>query len=496
MRSPMGVSGHKPHEGKDPLMAHGKSDALVVPMNLDQVQGREAGHAETVGSGPHRPSAETRTPVATKLTWITERAKRDKTFQFTSLAHLLDETFLTACFKELKNHRAPGIDGITLEEYGRNLPQNLENLVARLKQKAYRPQAVKRVYIPKSDGRQRPLGLPAVEDKIVQRGIAKILETIGEQDFRDCSYGFRPQRGCHMALQRLDHLVMTRPTQWVVDVDMANFFDGIPQHWIMVCLRQRITDTSLLRLIVRFLKAGVMEDGRWHPSHEGVPQGGNLSPILANIVLHYVLDTWFYGQHWHGEAHIIRYADDFVACFESRQEAERFHQQLRERLGQYKLHVAETKTHVIEFGRQAWQHAQHGGPQPKTFDFLGFTHYCDRTRKGAFKLGRQTSRKRLSRALRDTRNWLKAVRNQAPLATWWPILGKKLVGHYNYYGISGNLMGLRRYYVQLVHEALKWLNRRSQRRSFTRARYFEWLKRHPLPQPKIYHGLYAWSPCK
>jgi group II intron reverse transcriptase/maturase len=419
--------------------------------------------------------------------------------KWTSLIHLLNEDFLKVCFQWLKGDAAAGVDGVTVKEYEANLEDNIKDLVARMKAWKYRPQSVRRVYIPKADGSKRPLGIPAVEDKIVQMGIKKILEEIFEDEFLDVSYGFRPNRNCHEALDALDKCVMTKSVNYVVDMDIEKFFDTVDHKWLMVALKQRISDRNLLRLIGRFLKAGVMEEGKYIEVDKGTPQGGIISPVLANIYLHYILDKWFEEKvktQQKGYAQLIRYADDFVVCFQSGKEAQEFSEALRQRLGRYGLKVSESKSRIIEFGRYAWQRARGHGKKLGTFDFLGFTHYCDRTRKGKFKLGRKTSRKKLWQKVKAMNQWLKKMRNLLPLNEWWKILGVKLIGHYRYYGISGNLQALRVFYIEASKLAYKWINRRSQKKSFTYAQYCRFKENNPLSEPKIYHLTYTLSSVK
>jgi group II intron reverse transcriptase/maturase len=436
--------------------------------------------------------------MVTKLESLTLRAREDPKCQFTSLAHLLSEDFFKECFRELKRDKASGIDGVTVQEYGVNLEENLKDLVGRMKAKRYRPQPVRRVYIPKLDGSKRGLGIPAVEDKIVQMGIKRILEAIFEVDFMGVSYGFRPNRSCHNALDVLDKTIMTKPINYVVDMDIERFFDTIDHGWLMKCLRERIIDTSLLRLIVRFLKAGVMEEGKYLEVDRGTPQGGVISPILANIYLHYILDLWFervVKKQLTGYAQLVRYCDDFIVCFQRGNEAKAFEEMVKERLGKFGIKIAEGKSRVIGFGRYEWEKAQREGGKVATFDFLGFTHYCDKTRRGKFKLGRKTSSQQFRQKMKAVNQWLKRVRSQVTLAEWWKVYRLKLLGHYRYYGISGNMPALRRFFRETSALAFKWINRRSQKKSFTYAQYCSFKKYNPLPEPKIYHLNYTLSSC-
>jgi group II intron reverse transcriptase/maturase len=474
--------------------------AVGLPRSIEEV--RESGWRKG-GSGnakgfkgdicrTHRTGGQ----VVTKLESLTLRAREDPKCKFTSLAHLLSEEFLKECFWELKRDKASGIDGVTVEEYGVNLEENLKDLVGRLKAKRYRPQPVRRVYIPKPDGRKRGLGILTVEDKIVEMGIKKIVEAIFEVDFMDVSFGFRPNRSCHDALDVLDKAIMTRVVNYVVDMDIEKFFDTIDHGWLMRCLRERIIDTSLLRLIVRFLKAGVMEEGKYKEVDRGTSQGGIISPILANIYLHYVLDLWFekvVKRQLKGYAQLIRYGDDFIVCFQRGDEARAFEEMLRQRLGKFGLKIAEGKSRVIGFGRNEWEKAQRTGMKVATFDFLGFTHHCDKTRRGKFKLGRKTSGKRFRQKAKAMNDWLRRARNQVTLAEWWKVFRLKLAGHYRYYGISGNMQALREFSIEASKLAYKWINRRSQKKSFTYAQYCKFKKYNPLPEPKIYHLTYTLS---
>lgn len=436
--------------------------------------------------------------MSTKLSFITLRAKENPECRFVSLTHLLTEDFLKECLLKLKRDRVSGIDKATVEEYEDNKEVNIKDLVNRLKAKRYKPQPVRRTYIPKPDGTKRPLGIPTIEDKIVQMGIKKILEVIFEVDFYDVSYGFRPNRNCHNALDVLDKTIMTKPIGTVVEIDIEKFFDNVNHDWLMECLKQRVKDTSLLRIISRFLKAGVIEEGKFVETNKGTPQGGILSPLLANIYLHYILDLWYerkVKKGLKGFSQLIRYADDFVVLFQYKNEAEAFTGMLKERFSKFGLKIAESKSRIIEFGRYVWQKAQKEEKKVETFDFLGFTHYCDKTRKGKFKLGRKIARERLGRNLEVMNQWLKDVRNLVKLKEWWEVLRLKLLGHYRYYGMSGNMRGIKTFYYQTLLLTFKWINRRSQKRSYNWIQFSRFLKYNPLPKPKIYHLTYALSSC-
>jgi len=435
----------------------------------------------------------------TTLALITQRARREPNCQFTSLAHLLDERFLADCYHRLGRDRASGVDGVTWKEYGEHLEENLRDLVARMKAKRYKPLPARRVYIPKDEHSQRPLGLPALEDKIVQKGIAFILEAIYEADFLDCSYGFRPGRGCHQALDAVDKTIMTQPINHVIDADLKAYFDSVSHPWLMKFLQIRIKDPSLLLLVQRFLKAGYMEAEQIVATERGTPQGGNLSPTFSNIFLHYVLDLWFekrMKRQVRGVCFLVRYADDFVCLVQYQDDAQSIVQALQERFAQFELELHPEKTRAISFGRYERENARRQQRRPNTFDFLGFTHYCDQSRKGKFIVGRQTSRKKFRKRCQELKTWLKAVRSRLPVKEWWPVLKAKLRGHYQYYGVSGNMRGLTCFYrftLRLVH---KWLNRRSQRRTFYWLRFLDYLTHYPLPLPRIVHNLYTLSPVR
>jgi RNA-directed DNA polymerase len=443
------------------------------------------------------PGTELETQTWIKLTLIAERARREPQCQFTSLAHLLDEGFLAACYRRLGRDRASGVDGVTWQEYGEHLTENLRDLVARLKAKRYKPLPAKRVYIPKDEHSRRPLGLPSLEDKIVQKGIALILEAIYEADFMDCSYGFRPGRGCLEALNVVDKTIMTQPVNHLIDADIKGIFDNVSHEWLMKFLQVRIKDPSFLLLIRRFLKAGYLEAGRIEATEQGAPQGGNLSPMLSNVFLHYVLDLWFekrLKRQVRGACYLVRYADDFVCMVQYQDDAQMMLQALQERFTQFDLALHPEKTRVISFGRYERQNAQRQKRRANTFDFLGFTHYCGTSRRGKFIVGRQTSRKKYRKKCRELREWLKAVRSVLPVKEWWPVLKAKLLGHYQYYGVSGNMRGIARFYRHTLRLVLKWLNRRSQCKSFSWDGFNAYLGHYPLPKPRIVHNLYTLSP--
>jgi RNA-directed DNA polymerase len=398
---------------------------------------------------------------------IRQAACRDKQMRFTALwHHVYDVDRLRESYYRLKRSAAPGVDGETWASYGKNLEENLMDLSGRLQRGAYRARPVKRSYIAKPDGRQRPLGVTVLEDKIVQRSAVEVLNAIYEVDFVGFSYGFRPGRSPHSALDALYAAIMTRKVSWVLDADIRGYFDTIDHQWLMTFIEHRIADKRVLRHIKKWLNAGVLEDGIKTIGDEGVPQGGSISPLLANIYLHYVFDLW--ADKWRkdnggGEVVIVRFCDDFVVGFQYRSEAERFYEDLVERFGSFNLELHSGKTRIIEFGRFAAQNCRRRGEgKPRTFDFLGFTHICSRTASGKFTVLRQTIRKRMTAKLRELKEELRRRLH-------WPIpkVGKWLrvvvLGHFRYYGLPGNSRKLESFVYHLTRLWFKTLRRRSQR---------------------------------
>ena len=432
--------------------------------------------------------------METKLLRIAELAKSDPKMKFTSLAHLLNVQSLIQCHHELPNNKATGVNGTTKEQYAESLEENIMDLTSRLRSKSYRPIPVRRMYIPKlNSNKRRPLGIPEHEDKIVQKGIAKVLNAIYENDFLDCSFGFRPNRNCHDALKILNFYIEKRLVSYVVDVDIKGFFDNVDHKWMMEFLKHRITDPSLLRIISRFLKGGYMEEGRRYKADKGTPQGGVISPILANVYLHYVLDLWFekvVRKQCEGQAYMVRYADDFVCCFQHKREAIQFYESLKLRLKKFNLEIAEDKTKVIPFGRFAENNAKRtGNGKPATFDFLGFTHYCGKSKQGKFRVKRKSSRKKVQGKLKESKEWLKSNRNKN-IHLIMERFRRSLVGYYNYYCITDNSRTVNDFKEKIEILLFKWLNRRSQRKSFTWDKFRLFLQMFPLPKPRIRVNIY------
>jgi group II intron reverse transcriptase/maturase len=432
--------------------------------------------------------------LETKLWRIAEKARTDKNLKFTSLYHLMTREYLREHFAGLRKDAAAGVDEQTKEMYAEHLDENVDGLVENLHKMAYRPQPVRRVYIPKPGSwKQRPLGIPSLEDKIIQAGMTGIMEVIYEEDFIEDSYGFRPGRNQHDALRALTRTVEGKPVNYIVEADIKGFFDNVDHEWMMKFINHRIADKRLLKMIKRFLKAGVMEDGEVQVSEKGTPQGGIISPLLANIYLHYALDLWFeraYRKTCEGYARIIRYCDDFVCCFQKKSDATRFMNALSERLKKFGLEVEPTKTQMIEFGTYAVENAARKGKKPATFDFLGFTHYCSRSLNGKrYRMKRVTARKKFTAKVKEFKEFLKLHR-AVPTADLMDMVRAKLFGHYNYYGVTDNSRGIERFYYEVRKLLHKWLNRRGKRNCLNWVRFNQMLVYYQLPEPRIKVCLY------
>lgn len=382
----------------------------------------------------------------------------------TLINHVNYET-LYAEHRRQDRHKAVGVDRVTKEEYEKNLEENLKDLVKRMKSFSYRPQPVRRVEIPKANGKTRPLGIPSYEDKLVQGVMADILNDVYEPRFLDCSYGFRPGRKAHDAIKAVNDLIMFRKVNYILDCDIKGFFDNVDHEWLMKFLENDIADKNFLRYIVRFLKAGIMVGNRYEDSSVGTPQGGLISPVLANVYLHYVLDLWFekcIKPQLKGEAYLVRYADDFIIMCQYENEAHAIFEALKERLAKFGLETADDKTKIIPFGRNS--------TTKDTFDFLGFTHVNSKTRNGKYSVGHKVSKKKKKQFKANLKKWVKENRNME-FMSFMSKLNRKLIGTNNYYSVSGSISEVRGLYTHAFWVVYKWMNRRSQRKSFTIDKY-------------------------
>lgn len=432
--------------------------------------------------------------MTTKIIRINQIAKEKPNEVFTSIYHLINKELLLECFHELDGNKATGIDNVSKEEYLRNLDENLDNLVLRLKNKGYRPSPARKVKIPKANGKMRGLAIANFEDKIVQMAVKKLLEAIYEPKFTNNMFGFRPNKSCHDALKYLNQCIEKKYTNYILDADIKGYFDNINHEKLIACLEIHIKDNNLIRLIKRFLKAGIIENGKYEEGTEGTPQGSILSPILANIYMYYSIILWFEKIKKQGKGYmeIINYADDMVICFQYKNEAEEIYNKMKNRLRICGLEFAEDKTRLIEFGRFAGINRKKKSlGKPETFDFLGFTHYCSESKKtGKFRVKRKTSKKKLKKAISNFKIWIKANRNKK-LNEIIISVKKKLIGHYNYYGITDNISSNERYYYNVYRELFKWLNRRSQKKSYTEETFKQMIEILELPKPKIKVNIYA-----
>lgn len=427
-------------------------------------------------------------PVSTRLQRIAEQAKARPELVFMTLAHLIDVELLREAYRRTRKDSSPGVDGVTAKEYGGNLEANLSGLHERLRKQQYYAPPVKRTYLEKEDGSLRPIGMAAFEDKVVQRAVAMLMGAVYEQDFYECSYGFRPGRSPHQALTELRKQCAWGNIKVVVDADVSGFFDNIPKGPLLEVIRQRVNDGGLLRLIGKWLNAGVLEGEELYYPEKGTPQGSVISPLLANIYLHEVLDGWFEREvkpRMKGRCYLIRFADDFIIGCEWESDAARLMAVLPKRFGRYGLTIHPTKTKLVKFSRPQ---LQDDGKGNGTFDFLGFTHYWARGRKGTWVVKRKTAGKRLRRAGKRVWQWCRDHRHD-PLREQSQRLNSKLRGHYEYYGIRSNYASLQVYYAQVKRAWRSWLNRRGGKRRMTLHRFDELLAVFPLPPPRIVHQI-------
>lgn len=434
---------------------------------------------------------ESQTDTNTKLKRIAWLSSRDETRQFDSFMHHFNEESLEDCFHRQDGRKAVGTDGITKMQYAEHLDQNLESLIQKMRQMAYRPGAVRKVLIPKegSPGKTRPLGISNFEDKLVQMMTQGVLESIYEPLFLDCSFGFRPKRSCHDAIKALHQYLFRHKVSMVIDIDLKSYFDTIDHELLEDMLRNKIKDERFMRYINRMFRAGVLSEGELLVSDEGVPQGSICSPILSNIFAHYVIDEWFQKvvkQHCRGEVEIFRYCDDAVICCQNEGDAERIVKALAKRLAKYKLQLNEEKTRCVRFSRREASQ----GVRQETFDFLGFTFYLGLARKGYFIPMVKSSGKRLRAKLKKVNEWARKAIHQYKLMDLWRIFCAKLRGHIQYYAVSFNGKYVNRFLETAKRMIFKWLNRRSQRRSFNWEQFSAFLLTNPLPVVRVKHALF------
>jgi group II intron reverse transcriptase/maturase len=487
--------------------AHGaeESDSSIVPekpannggplLPAESAEGRGLTKENTeqsllVRTQSRNPDAQAFVPRSRGLLGVREAAQKDRKLRFTSLLHHLTPELLRASFFDLKKHAAPGVDDETWSDYATDLERRIDDLVGRIHRGAYRAKPSKRTYIPKADGKMRPLGIAALEDKIVQQAVRTVLEGIYEEDFLGFSYGFRPGRSQHRALDALFVGITKRKVNWIIDADIRGFFDNISHQWLMKFLEHRIADRRMLRLLKKWLRAGVSEDGEWSPTKVGTPQGAVISPLYANVFLHYVLDLWIVQWrelHARGEVIIVRYADDFVIGFREESDARRCLADLKERFAKFDLELHPEKTRLIEFGRYAEERrSKRGEGPPETFDFLGFTHVSGKTRRGDYTIHRRTSRRKFQAKLADLKEKISRNRH-ADLAQVGAWLQSVTRGWYRYYAVPGNYERLRQFRDAIQKMWLRALRRRSQRGRRLTWDKFSKLCRRWLPTPKILH---------
>ena len=482
---------------------HGKSDSPVVPAKppnnaaqavAEAVEERGLAKGNTAGKTRPGPRADMSAPSA--LDRVRRVAQKDKDARFTALLHHVDLDRLRAAYGAISPRAAAGVDGVTWQAYGQDLEANLRDLHGRLSRGAYRAKPSRRAYIPKADGRLRPLGIAALKDKIVQRAVVEVLGAIYETDFLGFSYGFRPGRSPHHALDALATGILRKKVSWVLDADFREFFTSLDHRWLVRFLEHRIADKRVLRLIQKWLSAGVIENGAWTACDEGTPQGASVSPLLANVYLHYVFDQWAHqwrGRHAHGEMIIVRFAADFIVGFEHRTDAERFQVDLRARLARFALELNAEKTRLVEFGRfAARDRMARGLGRPETFDFLGFTHICARTKRGRFKLKRITISKRMRAKLREVKHSL-MQRRHLPIPEQGQWLASVVRGHCAYYAVPDNTDAVSAFRDQAAKHWFRALRRRSQRSRLDWKRMnrlvVRWLPRvrvlHPWPDERF-----------
>ena len=421
---------------------------------------------------------------------LTELAQEDSGRKFSSIAHFLTPEALYEAFRSLRKDASAGVDQVTYEDYAKQAVENIQGLWEKLKGKTYRAQPLRRIYIPKEDGKQRAISIPALEDKIVQKATVRLLNAIYESDFLACSYGSRPRRSPHQALDEVDRILFREPVSYVLEIDIVSYFDAIVREQLMEMVERRISDTSILRLLRKWINVGVIDEGRLLVNKTGTGQGQVVSPLLANIYLHYILDQWFEDEvkpRLKGKAFEVRYVDDVLLCFQHKEDAQKVLTVLEKRFSKYGLSLHPVKTRLVEFGRSALATAERTKTQPATFEFLGFVHVSARSRRGKFMVKVKTMKKRLKRSLKAAEQWCKEHRHD-PVKDQQATLNAKLRGHYQYYGRASNNRALRQYFNGVRGMWKKWLNRRTRGTTLHWDKYLQLLRRHPLLLPRITHS--------
>jgi group II intron reverse transcriptase/maturase len=491
------VRDRQSREGEEPQSVEGtseESDAGMVPKKsaktrvtpVELMEGRPSAKGKSVSR--NAPRAQDRSSAPTQVERIGQRAKEKKEERFENLLSAIKAPLLKEAYESLRKDAASGVDEVTWQEYGEALEARVVELQDRIHSGSYHPQPVRRVHIPKGSG-TRPLGIPTLEDKVVQQAVRMVLEPIYERAFLGFSYGYRPRRSPHQALTAVAELI-SRKTNWVLDADIRSFFDTIEHEWMKRFIEHRIGDKRMVRLLMKWLHAGVMEKGELHEVKAGTPQGGIISPLLANVYLHYVIDLWvnqWRKRHARGEVYIVRYADDLVMGFQNEQDARDMREALATRLAQFGLELHSDKTRVLRFGRHALENAKSDGrTRPETFDFLGFTHIAGKSRRGQFQLQRRTSRKKRKIKLAALRETMKRSRHK-PVKVQYKWLTRVLEGHYRYYGVPTNYRSLQQFREQVRLTWHRQLQRRSQRAAWTREKLTRFEQYFRLPKPRIHH---------
>lgn len=432
--------------------------------------------------------------METKLERISQLSRENPDMVFTSIRHLISTSLLKECHNKMDGNKAVGIDGITKKDYDKNLAKNIENLVDRLRKKAYKPKPARRIEIPKDNGKTRPLSIYCYEDKLVQEALKRILEAVFEPCFYDEMMGFRPNRGCHMALRKLNYMIEREKSSYILDADIKSFFNHLDHKWIMKFVESKIKDPNIARLLKRILKSGVMENFRYEVTEEGSGQGSVCSPIISCIYMHYVL-VWWYKEiivpKLKGYSGLVVYADDFVVCFQYKEDAVMFYELLKRRMRHFGLSLQEDKSRLIQFGRFAKENCERNGHKPETFTFLGFTHYCSCNKNGKFRVKRKTSRIKFNKKCKEVRQKIRSMRANK-LKDIISKLNQILVGYYHYYGITDNGRSLSAFRYQVMRSLHYWLNRRSQKKSYTWSGFLEMIDTaYPLARAKIYVSIYG-----